>query len=263
MDQDSLDGFITRKQACEQFDISDRSIGRYLKKAMQKNDAAFLNQFRLITLDDEIIAGPNVSFEVIERLQAEGRVPTWYVSQAWMQRKFTSRNGTAADDTVELHTTVEPKSEPLPSGEETVGRQDSKDEIILLLREQVNGLQEDKRKWEEEKREMREDSRETRKLMNQMQQLMGHMQDRLLPEKTTSRSAEPSEPATDAEVVDATKLTPQKEKGGSRRTRSTSQRRKLKKGSGTSSKKKRSTSTKTATSIWQRDVKDLFPFRKQ
>lgn len=262
MDQDSLDGFITRKQACEQFDISDRSIGRYLKKAMQKNDAAFLNHFRLITLDDEIIAGPNVSFEVLERLQAEGRVPTWLVSQAWMQQQFALRNGATADELADPIGNDKPKSEQIPGGQETGESQDSQEAVIRLLREQVTGLQEDKRKLEEEKREMREDSRETRKLMNHMQQLMGHMQDRLLPEKTTSHSAEPSGSVADAEVVDTEEPTPQKGQGGSRRKRSTSQRSKSKKGSSGSNKKKRSPS-KTATSIWRRDVKDLLPFRGQ
>ena len=71
-----LEGFITRKLAAEPFDISDRSLGRYLKKAMIRGDAAFLSHFQLRTLDEETIDGANVTLEFIDQLQAEGRVPS-------------------------------------------------------------------------------------------------------------------------------------------------------------------------------------------
>jgi len=234
----TLKAFVTRKEACENHDVSDRSLGRYLKKAMLKNDDAFLANFKLVTIDGDIIEGSEVTIELINKLQDEARVPTWLVSSDWLARKFPFRNVSATPNPPEKNTEIETQ----PERRGLVDDRDHQDELIQLLKEQVQSLDADKTRLEEEKKEMRIDARETRNLMNQMQQLMGHMQDRLLPEKTTTQSS--VTPTADPEIV-ATP-TPGTTKPRPARTRKT---------------KKATRRPKQKTSIWKRDVRELLSLR--
>jgi CRISPR-associated protein Csx17 len=202
----ALNGFLTRTDACESYDISDRSIGRYLKRAMLKRDEQFLRHFKLATFDDQVIEGTTVDLPLIAQLTDQGRVPTWYVSSEWLQRNFEPRADQRVRD-------VRIPEQPTNPGESR-GDADftnSRDEVIALLKKQIEALELDKEKLEQEKREMREDARETRNLMNQMQQLMAHMQTRLLPESTERRSR----PDTESTLVIPSTETGRKEAGAS------------------------------------------------
>ena len=87
---------ITRKEAEDRFDISDRTLGRYLKKAMLKRDAEFLKHFKLVMLDGEEIEGPTVTLELIDDLQSQSRVPTWMISIDWLEKTFDPRSAVTA-----------------------------------------------------------------------------------------------------------------------------------------------------------------------
>lgn len=253
METSPLKGFVTRMVACERFDVSDRSIGRYLKRAMTRGDAAFLRHFKLATLDNEIIDGPKVSLELISDLQAQKRVPTWYVSSDWLQQNFDSRDNATQvavdDEHAEAHATErENRGDAVPD--------DWKDQIIAILKAQLSALEIDKQRLEDEKKEMRQDARETREFMNRMQQLMVHMQDRLLPEKTGSNV--PTNNVANVQPVEVDHSQP--EKG----TRSDEQPTRRKSAQPRSPQRRTPTPTTRpprkrlkSSSIWQRDVREI------
>jgi hypothetical protein len=53
--------------------FGSESRARYLKKAMIRGDAAFLSHLQLRTLDEETIAGANVTLEFIDQLLLPNR----------------------------------------------------------------------------------------------------------------------------------------------------------------------------------------------
>jgi hypothetical protein len=257
----ALNGFLTRTAACEGYDISDRSIGRYLKRAMLKRDEVFLKHFKLATLDDQVIEGTKVDLPLIAQLTDQGRVPTWYVSSEWLQRNFGRRG-----DPHERHDEVEERPTREVESREVTAPTDSKDEIIALLKKQVEALELDKEKLEQEKKEMREDTRETRKLMNQMQQLMAHMQTRLLPEATESRSRRQTGSAL---VVQAT--ADEREEGSAAAEAEPHARQEPTKASASKPRRSKPRATQkhtpsqpaNAESLWKRNILDFIPFRRK
>ena len=103
MEHPEIPGFVTKAVACERYDVSDRTLGRQIKKAMMRKDEEVLENWKLVTVDSQIIPGSDVTFQLIDDLQNQALIPTWNIATKWLLKEFGEDAGpktpseTAAD----------------------------------------------------------------------------------------------------------------------------------------------------------------------
>lgn len=249
MDNHPIPGFITRKQASDRCKRAERTLQRYWSRAMEHGDQSVLKHLKLRTEDGEIIEGTTVTKEGIEELKRDRKNPTWYVHAEWVEKTYGPR--------LENVPSVSTKP-PSPIGATPPVREPAADgQVVTLLQEQIESLKKDKEDLREELRIKNEQikaaserDRETHLLMRDLHGLMADLQKRL-----PAPAGSPSDDAVT--VVDVAQSTPATEPVAS----SPAPKKKAatkRKGSRTRKKK-----TQRPTSIWHRDVSQLFPFRKK
>ena len=69
MDTSPIPGFITRKQAAEKCERSERTLQRYWSKAVELHDAEVLQHLKLHTEDHDVIEGIKVTKDLIDDLR--------------------------------------------------------------------------------------------------------------------------------------------------------------------------------------------------
>lgn len=177
---DSLAGFIVKKQACEKYNRSLRQLGRDFDKALAKNDKIVVDNFRLRLEDGTVLEATEVSKDHIQELRDKGRNPTWFVREAWLAETYGLKIGTAEETTDAVDVEQSPPTssdtqhvaEPPTSSSADIVQ--AKDDLIAVLREENSFL----RATVESERE-RSDA--DKNLMRELHVLLKNMQDRLLP----------------------------------------------------------------------------------
>lgn len=252
MDTPPISGFITRKQAAERCQRNERTLQRDWSRAMEHRDMKVLEKLKLHNESGEVIEGPEVSKELIDRLKKERKVPTWYVDANWVEKRYGPR-------LTEKMTSQDSTDQP-PESERKSAADGS--QVVAMLREQVGQLQQDKQELREELKikneqinQASERDRETHVLMRDLHELLRDMQKRLPAASgdTPSHGVRDDSTVNDAEIV-----TTKPEKGAARPAKKPRKKSKPRK-----ARKRRSSRVKQPASFWHRDVSELLSFRKR
>lgn len=143
MPQSPIPGFATIKSASAIFKRSKRQLKRDLADAMLAADEDVLKHFKLLTQDGLMREGPEITNELIKKLRTDGKNPTWYVRLSWLQKRTIPRRPEFQEsEDAEPEGIAAPKSANESGGEEPQSAANS--EIVILLKEQISDLKEDK-----------------------------------------------------------------------------------------------------------------------
>lgn len=175
MDNASIPGFITRKQASERCKRAERTLQRYWSKAIEHRDETVLKNLKLRTEDGDVIEGKDVTKEKIDDLKKQGKNPTWFVHATWVERKYGPR--------LELSSTERAVGSPkVPEKESNSQHGD----VVSLLKDQIQMLEQDKRELRDELKikndqikDANERGKETHVLMRDLHRLLHDMHQRL------------------------------------------------------------------------------------
>ena len=83
-----IPGFITRKESSDTCKRAERTLQRYWSRAIEQRDDKILDHLKLRTEDGALIAGTDVTKELIDKLKKERRNPTWYAERAWIEKTY-------------------------------------------------------------------------------------------------------------------------------------------------------------------------------
>lgn len=177
MDNSPIPGFITRRQASELCQRSERTLQRYWSRAIEFEDSAVLKHLKLRTEDGDVIEGSEVSKQLIEDLKKSSKNPTWYVHAAWAENTYRPR------------TEEKPSKEKSDANGEALAKGElatTDNEVVALLKDRIERLEQDKQDLRDEltiKNEQigqaSERDRETHLLMRDLHELLRDMQQRL------------------------------------------------------------------------------------
>ncbi len=188
MDTSPIDGFITRKHASERCKRSERTLQRYWSRAIEHQDETVLTHLKLDTEDGEIIQGPKVTKELIDRLKKDRRNPTWYVHAQWVDATYAPRLEEGSD-------TGEKQPAESPAADAASQPTTTPDvHVLSLLQERITQLEQDKHDLKDELKikndqinQANERDRETHVLMRDLHELLRDMQQRLPAPAATGR----------------------------------------------------------------------------
>ncbi|MCA9049643.1 MAG: hypothetical protein KDA89_12995 [Planctomycetaceae bacterium] len=200
MDSSPITGFITRTAAGEKYQCTGRTLQRKWSAALEVRDESVLGNLQLVTEDEKVYDGTEVTKELIEQFKLAGLNPTWYVRESWMQQEFqrkaerivpnTAKQGSPAS---ENDAPAESISESEPTPERTYSA-----EYVALLREQIEEQRRDKAALREQIAQYDETLNANTQLQQQLHILLKDMQDRLLP--SPSRATTTTSSFVDAEA---------------------------------------------------------------
>ena len=84
-------GFITKKEAAENYERSHRQLTRDLADAMKVQNPKVLENCRLRTEDGEVIDGMGMNPGRIDQLCADAKNPVWYLRTSWLEKQYGRR----------------------------------------------------------------------------------------------------------------------------------------------------------------------------
>lgn len=174
-------GFITKKEASENYKRSHRQLTRDLTDAMMVQDPKVLENCRLRTEDGQLREGIGVTPKLIDALCIEGKNPVWYLRTTWLEKTYGRRGRARRPSQRHAPDDVAPDTE---EGTDAVSRP----ELVHVLRERIRGLEQDKQDLRDEMKiknqqiaDRVEREKETNALVRDLHNLMADMQQRLLP----------------------------------------------------------------------------------
>jgi hypothetical protein len=158
---DLPDGFLTRPEAAKVYNRSQRALERDLEKALALQDQDSLTHWKLVTKGGEVQDALGMSTEQVDQLVAAGMVPTWCVSEVWLEETY-AKKGSPKPGARSSHET---KFSPGERQEKELGSQDvsggggedkrSLSNDVEFLMERIRNLEREKRE-EAERNERRE-----------------------------------------------------------------------------------------------------------
>ena len=85
-------GFLSKPEALEKHQKPERTFQRRLAKALQTQNASFLEHFFLVTSDGKIRKGTGVEQGDVNRLKTDGLYPVWYVEEEWFAKDYDMKS---------------------------------------------------------------------------------------------------------------------------------------------------------------------------
>lgn len=85
------DQYLTKADAAQQFNRSERSLSRDVRRAIVQKNLAVLANAKLQLEDGRTLAGVDVELPAITRLVDEGQNPTWLFRVSWLQATYGKR----------------------------------------------------------------------------------------------------------------------------------------------------------------------------
>ncbi len=225
---DTTSPFITRKEAAQVCQRSERTLQRSWSRAIERQDVSVLSHLKLSTEDGTEHDGTTVTKKLIEDLKQQAQNPTWYVDAVWVKSKYGENENQPKPEKRTAPDDPQPTSEPTaPDGD--VSRTYSV-EYVELLRDQIEELKDDKSALRQQMMQYDRTLESNNKLQEQLHILLKEMQDRLLPAPQQSRpvgmTVVEANDVSEAAPSAPTKQPPVKKKSTKAKARSKSRRKK-------------------------------------
>src|SRR5262245_45553170 len=93
----TLNGFLSKKEIESAYGRSFRSLTRDITRAVKAGDMNILRHLKLVTEDEAVREGTNVTLDMIQDLSNRGQRPMWLVEETWVADWVTRRPGRGRD----------------------------------------------------------------------------------------------------------------------------------------------------------------------
>ena len=181
MTTSAIRGFLTKKEVTELYGRSHRSLTRDFSSAVRVGDREVLAHLKILTDDETVREGTDVTLDQIQDLSNRGLSPTWYVERAWAAKRY----GVQSEPQVAA-SPPRSKSPPRSNVDPTVLLSDES-VLVRRLEEQIKDLQGVREKLyselsikNEQIKQANDRTRESNVLMKELQTLLGDVQQRAL-----------------------------------------------------------------------------------
>ncbi len=176
----TLTGFLNKKEIEANYGRSYRSLTRDITKAVRSRDANILQHLKLVTDDEQIREGSDVTLDLIQELSNSGLRPMWLAEETWVAERCLKRSATLENG----DTSIQKDSDPKPIVPTTnFDSQDARDLYQKLLRdlEKQNELLVGQLKIKDDQiRAANQQAEQSQQLMRDLHVLLKNVQDGLL-----------------------------------------------------------------------------------
>ena len=208
MTPSAIPGFLTKTEVAELYGRSHRSLTRDFSSAVRVKNVEVLKHLKILTDDEKIREGTDVTLDQIQDLSNRGLSPTWYIERAWAAKRY----GLQPEPHVPEPRAKTPRR---PTADSTIVLSDESG-LVRNLEEQIKTLRDDKEKLyseltikNEQIREANNRTRESNVLMKELQTLLADVQQRaLLPLPTQPRQTTTSRSPASSDVIDGRQAQP-------------------------------------------------------
>ena len=107
----TLAGFLNKKEIEANYGRSYRSLTRDITRAVKSGDTSILQNLKLVTDDEKIREGSEVSFELIQELSNSGLRPMWVAKESWVAEWCAQKSSRQSGDATPIQT--QPLEEPI------------------------------------------------------------------------------------------------------------------------------------------------------
>ena len=107
----NLAGFLNKKEIESNYGRSYRSLTRDITQAVKSGDASILQHLKLVTEDDTVREGSDVTLDMIQDLSNNGLRPMWLAEETWVAEWCARRSSARQDDATSIQS--EPEQEPI------------------------------------------------------------------------------------------------------------------------------------------------------
>src|SRR5436190_13730738 len=107
----TLSGFLNKKEIEANYGRSYRSLTRDITRAVKAADADILQHLKLVTDDETVREGTDVTLDMIQDLSNNGLRPMWLAEETWVAEWCTRRSGSRQDNAAPIQR--EPEQEPI------------------------------------------------------------------------------------------------------------------------------------------------------
>src|SRR6476660_2847025 len=107
----NLAGFLNKKEIEANYGRSYRSLTRDITRAVKSGDTSILQHLKLVTEDDTVREGRDVTLDMIQDLSNNGLRPMWLAEETWVAEWCARRSNPRQDDTTPIQS--EPEQEPI------------------------------------------------------------------------------------------------------------------------------------------------------
>jgi len=206
----TLEGFLSKKEIEASYGRSYRSLTRDITRAVKTGDTKILQHLKLVTEDEKVREGTDVTLDMIQDLSNHGMRPTWLAEETWIADWCARRSGQRRADVIPSDVPSRPDSRPVTSTrasdppDATLPIQPAAVELLQQRvddqRQQIDMLRGQLEIKDEQIRNANQLAQESQQLMRDLHILLKNVQDGLLGEGTrrliTTRiaAAKPPEP---------------------------------------------------------------------
>ena len=211
----TLEGFLSKKEIEASYGRSYRSLTRDITRAVKTGDAKILQHLKLVTEDEKVREGTDVTLGMIQDLSNHGMRPTWLAEESWIAewcaRRSARRNGEVAPMDVPDTPDTRPSSptrasDPVaPTPSIQLATAELFQQRIDDQRQQIDMLRGQLQIKDEQIRNANQLAQESQQLMRDLHILLKNVQDGLLGEATrrliTTRTAAANPPEPTPQTV--------------------------------------------------------------
>ena len=215
MTSTTLAGFLNKKEIEANYGRSYRSLTRDITRAVKNSDASILQHLKLVTEDDTVREGSDVTLDMIQDLSNNGLRPMWLAEETWVAEWCARRSSPRQDNATPIH--PEPEQEPI-----VLTKNLESSAVTQLYQQRISDLAKQNELLvgqlkikDDQIRAANQQAEQSQQLMRDLHVLLKNVQDGLLgegsrrlitpPKKSPSQ---PQQPVVVQEKVDAVKLRP-------------------------------------------------------
>jgi hypothetical protein len=199
----TLPGFLSKKQIEMAYGRSFRSLTRDITRALKTGDIDYLQHLKLVTDDNSVQEGKDLTFEMVQALHIDGRRPKWFAEEAWVADWVAQQQSRQSPDRSDVQPDIRSTSKSPPIDLPTSAAANQSVPIEFLQqriedqKQQIEILRGQLKIKDDQIRTANQLADQSQQLMKNMQVLMKPVQDRLLGEGSHQRvTADPLTPTT-------------------------------------------------------------------
>ena len=107
----NLTGFLNKKEIEANYGRSYRSLTRDITRAVKSGDTSILQHLKLVTEDDTVREGSDVTLDMIQDLSNNGLRPMWLAEETWVAEWCARKSNAGQDHATPIQT--QPVEEPI------------------------------------------------------------------------------------------------------------------------------------------------------
>ena len=191
MPNSSLNGFIPKSQAVEEYCRSPRQLTRDINDAIRKGASKILKNFKLLTDDGVVQEGVAIkSVQTVVDLKKSGKNPMWFIREEWLLEKFGKR--------LEERSTEPEEDISRDASSENTNTTSYSSEYVALLQDQIADLKKDKEKFDKTLEKSNELQGQLHVLLNRLLLLLPESSNTPPPVDTVVQDAETTTASPDS-----------------------------------------------------------------